>query len=75
MVLSALVLNPAETLFDGQARSITLPGEEGVFELLPYHKPIISRLISGTILVDDKSIPVRRGIVKFDNNKATIVVE
>ena len=75
MVFNIIVLNPVETLFDGRSRSAILPGEAGVFELLPYHKPILSRLISGTITIEDKTIAIRRGIVKFNNNKAVIVVE
>lgn len=75
MVFNVLVLNPAEIIFEGRARSVTLPGEQGVFEILPYHKPIISRIISGTMLVDEQAIPVLRGIVKFANNQATIIVE
>ncbi|MFA5157333.1 MAG: hypothetical protein WC532_08160 [Candidatus Omnitrophota bacterium] len=74
-MLDVSVLNPKEVIFEGNARSIIVPGEEGVFEILPFHKRILSRLLAGTIFVDDKSFPVNRGIVKVNQNKVTIIVE
>lgn len=75
MVLDVLVLSPIEILFEGKAKSIILPGEAGVFEVLPYHKRLLSRLISGILLIDERSFHIRRGIVKVDQNKVTIVVQ
>jgi F0F1-type ATP synthase epsilon subunit len=75
MPLSVSVFNPKEAIFTGEAKSIVLPGEQGVFELLPFHKPILSRLISGTIFIDGQSIPIRRGVVKAIYDKVTIIME
>ena len=75
MLLDVSVLSPEEIIFEGKARSIVVPGEEGVFEILPFHKRILSRLLSGTILIDDKNFPVNRGIIKVNQNKVTIIVE
>jgi F-type H+-transporting ATPase subunit epsilon len=75
MLLDVTILSPKEILFEGQAKSIIFPGEQGVFEVLAYHKPLLSRLISGIMLVDDKSFPIRRGIVKVNKNKVTVIVE
>jgi len=75
MLLDVSVLSPEEIIFEGKARSIVVPGEEGVFEILPLHKRILSRLLSGTILIDDKNFPVNRGIIKVNQNKVTIIVE
>ena len=75
MLLEVSVLNPQEVLFEGKARSIIVPGEEGVFEVLPFHKRMISRLLSGVIFVDDRRFPIRRGVIKVDLKKVTIVIE
>lgn len=75
MRMDVVIMNPAEVIFEGQAGSIIVPGEQGVFELLPFHKPILSRILSGAVVVDGRTISMRRGIVKFDNNRATIIVE
>jgi len=75
MFLDVTVLNPIEVIFEGKAKSIVLPGEEGVFEVLPFHKRILSRLISGRLFIDEQSFPIKRGIVKVNQNKVTIIVE
>ena len=75
ILLDVSVLNPKEIVFEGKAKSVMLPGEQGVFEVLPFHKRLLSRLISGTIIIDEKNFPVRRGIAKVDQNKVTVIVE
>ena len=75
MFLEVSILNPERILFQGKAGSIILPGEQGVFEILPFHKPILSRLISGSIFIDEKVFRIRRGIVKVYQNQVRIIVE
>ncbi|MDD5194401.1 MAG: hypothetical protein PHQ96_01835 [Candidatus Omnitrophica bacterium] len=75
MALDVLLLNPQAVIFEGKAENVILPGEQGVFEILPYHKPTLSRLIFGTVFVDNQSFPLRRGVVKVINNKVTIIIE
>ena len=75
MLLDVSILSPKEVIFEGKAKSLILPGESGVFEILPFHKRLLSRIISGTALIDEQSLPVKRGIVKVDQNKVTIIVE
>ena len=74
-MLDVVVATPERVLFEGEAKSLVLPGEQGIFEILSFHKPIISRLISGRILVDEQAFLIRRGIAGFDNNRAMIIVE
>lgn len=75
MLLNVLILNPIKVIFEGKAKSVILPGEEGVFEILPFHKRILSRLVSGRIILDQQAIPIRRGIAKADQNVVTIILE
>jgi len=75
MFLEVTVLSPQEVMFEGKAKSIILPGEEGVFEVLPFHKRILSRLISGRLFIDEQGFSIRRGIVKVNQNEVTIIVE
>mgnify|MGYP001198618188 CR=1 FL=1 len=69
------LVSTEEVIFEGQAQSIVFPGEYGVFEILSYHKPIISRLIRGNVVIDGRLYPIRRGLVGLRHNKATIIVE
>ncbi|MFH1640726.1 MAG: hypothetical protein ABIA66_02050 [Candidatus Omnitrophota bacterium] len=75
MLLDVSIVSPIKVIFEGKARTVTLPGEQGVFEVLPFHKPILSRLITGTILIDEHPFPIQRGAVKVYQNKLTAVVE
>ncbi len=74
-MLEVLVASPQRIIFEGKARSVTVPGEQGVFEILSYHRPLLSRLISGSLLIDENAFPIRRGIIGVNLNKATIIVE
>ena len=70
------VLSPKQTIFEGQAKSVFLPGDLAEFEILDYHAPIVSLLRAGNVLVDWKQkIPIRRGMIKFDRNECMILVE
>ena len=75
MLLNVSLLTPTRIVFEDKAKSVIVPGEEGVFEILGFHKRLLSRLISGKILIDQQSFPIRRGVVKVDQNNVTIVVE
>ncbi len=75
MALEVLVLDERQILFKGEAQKVIVPGEEGAFEILVYHKPIFSRLLSGKIMIDKNSFALRRGIVKCYQNKVTIILE
>jgi F-type H+-transporting ATPase subunit epsilon len=74
-MLTVVVTSPERVLFDGSARRIVFPGEKGTFEVLPLHRPLVSRLVGGVIEVDDKPFRVRRGIVRVADDVVTAVVE
>ena len=73
--LDVRVLSPWKIIFEGKAKSVILPGESGVFEVLAFHKPILSRLLTGILYVDESKIPIRRGIVKCYLNEVVVIVE
>lgn len=74
-MLDVMVISPEKVLFEGRARSVIFPGEQGVFEILPFHKPLLSRLVSGTLIIDGLTFAIHRGIVGLNHNKATVIVE
>ena len=75
MLLKVKVLSPQEVIFEGKAKSVIFPGEQGVFEVLPFHKRLISRLIAGQLFVDDQAFPIKRGVAQVNQNEITVVVE
>jgi F-type H+-transporting ATPase subunit epsilon len=75
MLLKVKIFSPQEVIFEGQAKSVIFPGEQGVFEVLPFHKRLISRLVAGQLFVDDRAFPIKRGVAQVDQNNITAVVE
>lgn len=70
------VLSLVRMLFDGDVESVYLNGDEGEYELLPFHFPLIGALPEGEIKISgQKSIPLRAGVVLFDQNKCMILIE
>jgi len=69
------VLSAHELIFEGQANRVILPGEAGVFEVCPFHRPLMSRLLPGLIVVDEQAIPIQRGVVRVDRESVTVITE
>lgn len=73
--IQVLLLSPARVIYEGKAMSVILPGEKGVFEVLPYHKRLLSRLLGGCVFIDRRSFPIKRGVAKAGISQVTIIVE
>jgi F-type H+-transporting ATPase subunit epsilon len=68
-------MSTIKIIFKGKAESVILPGDMGVFEVMSYHKRMLSRLLKGIIVVDGKEFPIARGIAKVDQNDLMVVIE
>ncbi len=74
------VAKVGENLFDGEAVSATLPGDDGVFQILANHEAFISELKSGEMRVmsaDNQShvFPLPSGgLAEVSHNQATILL-
>ncbi|MGQ9660798.1 MAG: F0F1 ATP synthase subunit epsilon [Kiritimatiellia bacterium] len=74
--MQVTILSPKRLVFKAEARSVFLPGDMAEFEILDHHAPILSLLRPGVVVVDSKArIPIKRGIVKFDENECTILLD
>lgn len=74
------IITPDKIIFEGEVRSIKLPGSKGSFQILKNHAPIISTLEKGTLkVVDEKkeehSFYVESGVVENKNNKIIVLLE
>ena len=74
-MIDVLILTPQKILFEGKASRILLPGEAGTFEVLEFHKPLLSRLLTGDVVIDRDLFPIRRGVVKVASNRMICLVE
>ena len=74
------ILTPNGEIFNGQALSVVLPGEEGEFGVLSGHASLTTLLSSGVVDVEkeDKSVEaivINWGVVQVDEEKVIILVE
>ncbi len=74
--MKVTILTPAEIIYEGEAWSVFLPGNECEFEIMDNHKPIMSLLMEGQILLDwKKTVSLKRGIVKSFHNEVVALIE
>ena len=70
-----LITSPERVVVDDQAHSVLFPGEQGEFEVLPLHRPLVSRLLQGTVEIEGQAVTIRRGVVRVADDVVTAVVE
>ena len=71
------ILTPEKLLFEGEIKSVKLPGTNGEFEILNNHAPIISTLSKGDISVtntnNEKEVfSINGGVIEMQNNKIIV---
>lgn len=75
-----MVAKVGENLFDGEAISASLPGTEGVFQILAEHEAFVSELKNGDMHIkaaDDHMHHFKitqGGIAEVSRNQATILL-
>lgn len=72
------VVSAEESIFAGEAKFVTLPGESGELGILPGHTPLISRIRPGTVKVvltdgSEVSIFVAGGILEIQPGTVTVL--
>ncbi len=74
------ILTPNGIIYDDEALSVTLPGEEGEFGVLAQHSCLTTLLEAGVIDIEkeDKSVEsilINWGVVQVDEEKVIVLVE
>ena len=59
--------------FDGPAREVVLPGDEGDVSVLADHAPMLCVLGQGMVQIDDQQFPVQWGIARVERNQVVMV--
>ncbi len=73
------IAHVADTVFDGDAVSVTLPGEDGALTVLAGHEPLVTPLKPGmlryeTAAGEKHELSVERGILEVSGNQATVLL-
>ena len=74
------IITPDKKLFEGEAKSLTVPGSEGSLGVLNNHAPMIASLKKGKVKVTtDKSdvtfFEIRGGVIEVLKNKVVVLAE
>ena len=74
------ILTPNGLIFEGDVATVTLPGEEGEFGVLPSHASLTTMLQAGVIEIEksDKSteaVVVNWGVVKVTEASVAVLVD
>jgi len=73
------VSTPEKRLFEGEAESVTVPGEDGQFTILVGHAPLLSTLVAGKVMVADgsgeKIFEIGSGFIEVNEDGATILAK
>lgn len=74
------ILTPNGVIYNGEALSVTLPGEEGEFGVLAEHASLTTLLEAGVVDIEkeDKSVEsilINWGVVHVDEKKVIVLVE
>jgi len=77
-LLKVDVVSAEQSLFDGEAKFVVLPGESGELGVLPGHTPLITRIRPGTVKIvkpDDteEMIFVAGGLLEIQPNHVTVL--
>jgi F-type H+-transporting ATPase subunit epsilon len=74
------ILTPDKKVYEGEIRSVTVPGTMGSFEVLKDHAPIISTLEDGKVIIRKDNSPVetisiKGGVIEVLNNSIMVLAE
>jgi F-type H+-transporting ATPase subunit epsilon len=74
------IITPDQSVFEGEALSIKLPGSKGSFEVLKDHAPLISLLDTGTLSFktangSETRYQIEGGVVEVRKNEVIVLAE
>lgn len=73
------IVSPARKVFEGEVKSVSIPGTLGNFQVLKNHAPLISTFTVGKIKIEDHTgvteFSTSGGVFEVKNNKAIVLAE
>lgn len=76
--MKLVVLTPEKEYFNGEVKSVKVPGTNGGFEILNNHAPIVSSLTAGSVGIttaqgEASKLIITGGFVEAVNNEISIL--
>jgi F-type H+-transporting ATPase subunit epsilon len=74
------IVTPDKKIFDGEIKSVRVPGKKGSFQVLKDHAPIVSTLESGPVIIVDMDgketiIEIQGGVIEVKANKIILLAD
>jgi F-type H+-transporting ATPase subunit epsilon len=75
------VVSAEESIFEGEAEFVALPGEDGELGIYPQHTPLITRIKPGAVRIkvagrsDEEFVFVAGGILEVQPNRVTVLAD
>ena len=74
------IITPDRKIFEGDIKSVRVPGKKGSFQVLKDHAPIISTLEKGPVIMVDQAgaetrYEINGGVIEVKMNKIILLVE
>lgn len=74
------IITPDTKVFEGDIKSIRVPGSKGSFQVLKDHAPIISTLQKGEVIIVDSTdketlFEIDGGVIEVKANKIILLTE
>ncbi|RKY39262.1 MAG: hypothetical protein DRP76_03575 [Candidatus Omnitrophota bacterium] len=74
--MKVVILGKNEVIYDGMAKEVVLPGEDGEFAVLDFHQSFFYRLKEGSIYVDRSDVcTIKDGVARMRGNELVILVK
>jgi F-type H+-transporting ATPase subunit epsilon len=74
------IITPDKKVYEGDIKSVRVPGKKGSFQVLKDHAPIISTLEGGVVIIvdtDGKEIKytIDSGVIEVKSNKIILLAD
>jgi F-type H+-transporting ATPase subunit epsilon len=74
------IVTPDTRIFEGEIKSVRVPGKKGSFQVLKDHAPIVSTLESGPVIMVDMDgketvIGISSGVIEVKANKIILLAD
>jgi len=70
------IMTPDALLYQNEVESAFFTGDQGEYEVLPYHYPVLGVLKAGNIIVNwREAIPIKFAVIKFFANDCIVLAE
>ncbi|HEX2967983.1 MAG TPA: ATP synthase F1 subunit epsilon [Bacteroidales bacterium] len=74
------IITPDKKVYEGEIKSVRVPGKKGSFQVLNDHAPIISTLENGPVIIVDKEgnqqiFEVTGGVIEVKSNNIILLAD